>query len=64
MRSIDFYIGITYKTIKSKTMYTMVIDTNVFISAIKSRNGASFKLLFRTDPGKYIRGRHKNGQMS
>ncbi len=63
VRRIDFYIGITYKTIKSKTMYTMVIDTNVFISAFKSRNGASFKLPFRTDPGKYIRGRHKNGQI-
>ena len=41
----------------------MVIGTNVFISALKSRNGASFKLLFRTDPGKYIRGGHKNGQL-
>jgi len=41
----------------------MVIGTNVFISALKSRNGALFKLLFRTDPGKYIRGGHKNRQL-
>jgi putative PIN family toxin of toxin-antitoxin system len=34
-------------------MYRVVIDTNVFISALKSRNGASFKLLFKTDYEKY-----------
>lgn len=33
--------------------YRIVIDTNVFISALKSRKGASFKLLFETSPEKY-----------
>lgn len=35
-------------------IYRIVIDTNVFISALKSRNGASFKLLFQTDWNKLI----------
>lgn len=34
-------------------IYRVVIDTNVFISALKSRDGASFKLLFKTDYEKY-----------
>lgn len=31
----------------------VVIDTNVFISALKSKNGASYKLLFETSRDKY-----------
>lgn len=31
-----------------------VIDTNVFISALRSRRGASYKLLFGTDRGKFV----------
>ncbi len=31
----------------------IVIDTNVFISSLKSRKGASYKLLFETSRGKY-----------
>lgn len=36
-----------------KKKYKIVIDTNVFISALKSRRGASFKLLFETSKDKY-----------
>lgn len=31
----------------------IVIDTNVFITALKSKQGASYKLLFGTDPSKF-----------
>ena len=37
-----------------KKKYKIVIDTNVFISALRSRKGASFKLLFDTSREKYI----------
>ena len=33
--------------------HRIVIDTNVFISALKSKNGASYKLLFDTSREKY-----------
>jgi putative PIN family toxin of toxin-antitoxin system len=36
-----------------KKKYKIVIDTNVFISALKSKKGASFKLLFETSREKY-----------
>ncbi len=36
-----------------KKKFNIVIDTNVFISALKSRRGASFKLLFETSREKY-----------
>jgi len=36
-----------------KKKFKIVIDTNVFISALKSRRGASFKLLFETSNNKY-----------
>ena len=36
--------GITYDTIMSKP-YRIVIDSNVFISALRSRRGPSFRLL-------------------
>ncbi len=36
-----------------KKKYKIVIDTNVFISALKSKRGASFKLLFDTSKEKF-----------
>jgi putative PIN family toxin of toxin-antitoxin system len=36
-----------------KKRYKIVIDTNVFISALKSKKGASFKLLFNVPRSKY-----------
>lgn len=33
--------------------YRVVIDTNVFITSLKSRRGASFKLLFDTDRDRF-----------
>lgn len=51
---LDFYFGIIYNTAMSKNKFRIVIDTNVFIAALKSRKGASFKLLFKTDRSKYI----------
>ena len=33
--------------------HRIVIDTNVFISALKSKKGASYKLLFETSRKKY-----------
>jgi putative PIN family toxin of toxin-antitoxin system len=44
------YRSIIYNT----TMKKAVIDTNVFISALKSRKGASYKLLFMADREKFI----------
>lgn len=41
--------GITYNT----TMYRIVIDTNVFVSALRSNKGASFRLLSMTGTGKF-----------
>lgn len=35
-------------------MDRIVIDTNVFISALRSKRGASYKLLFETDRSKYV----------
>jgi putative PIN family toxin of toxin-antitoxin system len=35
-------------------MYGIVVDTNVFISALRSRRGASYRLLFETDRGKFV----------
>ncbi len=37
----------------TKKKYKIVIDTNVFIAALKSRRGASFKLLFEVSQVKY-----------
>ncbi len=37
----------------TKKKYKIVIDTNVFIAASKSRRGASFKLLFEVSRVKY-----------
>ena len=37
----------------TKKKYKIVIDTNVFIAALKSRRGASFKLLFAVSRVKY-----------
>ena len=34
-------------------MLNIVVDTNVFISSLKSRNGASFKFLYKTSRKKY-----------
>ena len=34
-------------------MLNIVVDTNVFIGSLKSRNGASFKLLYKTSRKKY-----------
>src|SRR5215207_4638343 len=34
-------------------MYSVVIDTNIFISALMSRRGASFKLLMLVGQGKF-----------
>ena len=36
-----------------KEKYKIVIDTNVFISSLKSKNGASFKLLYRVSREKF-----------
>ena len=36
-----------------KKKYKIVIDTNVFISALKSKKGASFKLIFGTSRDKF-----------
>ena len=36
-----------------KKKFKIVIDTNVFITALRSRRGASFKLLFETSRDKY-----------
>jgi putative PIN family toxin of toxin-antitoxin system len=35
-------------------MHRIVIDTNVFISALRSKRGASYKLLFDTDRGLFV----------
>jgi putative PIN family toxin of toxin-antitoxin system len=35
-------------------MHRVVIDTNVFISALRSRRGASYKLLFETERSKFV----------
>ncbi|HFC30342.1 MAG TPA: putative toxin-antitoxin system toxin component, PIN family [Oceanospirillales bacterium] len=34
-------------------MLNVVVDTNVFISSLKSKNGASFQLLYKTSRKKY-----------
>ena len=34
--------------------YKIVIDTNVLVSALRSRRGASFRLLSLIDSGKFI----------
>ena len=36
-----------------KKIFKIVIDTNVFITALRSKKGASFKLLFETSRDKY-----------
>ena len=38
----------------SKKIYRIVIDTNVFITSLRSKNGASFKLLYEADRKKFI----------
>lgn len=45
--------GIVYNTIM-KRMYRVAIDTNVFVSALRSRRGASFRLLFEADRKKFL----------
>jgi len=43
VKTFDNNSGIVYNTIMN--IYKIVIDTNVIVSALKSRNGYSFKLL-------------------
>jgi len=49
---LNIYSGITYNTIMKP--YKIVIDTNVIVSALRSRRGASFKLLNLIDSGLFI----------
>lgn len=51
MKKIDNNGGIVYNTIMK--MYKIVIDTNVIVSALKSRNGYSFKLLSIIDDERF-----------
>jgi len=44
--------GIIYDTIEM--MPRIVLDTNVLVSALRSRSGASFRLLSLIDSGKYV----------
>ncbi len=49
---VDSYFGITYTT--SMAILKIVIDTNVFIAALRSRRGASYLLLSLLDGGKFV----------
>jgi putative PIN family toxin of toxin-antitoxin system len=49
---LNYSYGITYNTIMEP--YTIVIDTNVLVSALRSRQGASFRLLSLIDSGKFV----------
>ena len=44
--------GITYNTIMGP--YKIVVDTNVLVAALRSRLGASFRLINLIDSGKYV----------
>lgn len=48
---IDKYFGIVYNTYMS--LDQIVIDTNVFVTALRSRRGASYKLLSLINSGKF-----------
>ncbi|MFH1195976.1 MAG: putative toxin-antitoxin system toxin component, PIN family [bacterium] len=48
---IDFIPGIEYNTSVKK--YKIVIGTNVFVSALKSRNGFSYKLMSLIDDDRF-----------
>jgi len=48
---IDDCIGIVYNT--NVSVYQIVIDTNVFVTALRSKHGASYKLLSLIDCGKF-----------
>jgi putative PIN family toxin of toxin-antitoxin system len=48
---LDRLLGIIYDTVMSKPQ--IVIDTNVLISALRSRRGASYRLLTLIDAGKF-----------
>lgn len=50
--TIDFQSGITYNTIMVTPK--IIIDTNVFIAALRSKRGASYLLLSLLDSGKFI----------
>lgn len=49
---VDLYGGITYTT--TMTTPKIVIDTNVFIAALRSKRGASYLLLSLIDSGKFV----------
>jgi putative PIN family toxin of toxin-antitoxin system len=48
---LDRILGIIYDTAMPK--HQIVIDTNVFISALRSRRGASYRLFTLVDAGKF-----------
>lgn len=48
---IDNFCGIIYDTIMN--IHQIVMDTNVFISALRSSRGASYRLLSLIDSGKF-----------
>ena len=50
-RGVDNRVGIAYNTIVS--VYQVVIDTNVFVTALRSQRGASYRLLSLINSGKY-----------
>ena len=37
-----------------KKIFRIVIDTNVFITSLRSKNGASYRLLYKADRSKFI----------
>jgi putative PIN family toxin of toxin-antitoxin system len=49
--NLDNHSGIVYDT--TVKGYQIVVDTNVFISALRSKRGASYKLLMLIDSGKF-----------
>lgn len=49
--SIDSRVGIIYNT--NVSLYQVIIDTNVFVTALRSRRGASYRLLSLINSGKY-----------
>lgn len=48
---LDRILGTIYDTVMLK--HQIVIDTNVFISALRSRRGASYRLVTLVDAGKF-----------
>jgi putative PIN family toxin of toxin-antitoxin system len=51
-QQIDIFDGIEYNTAVKR--YKIVIDTNVIVSALKSRNGFSYKLLSIIDDDRFL----------